>query len=389
MMPPEVQDASQLRVALFSGNYNYVRDGANQALNRLVAYLLRRGVAVRVYSPTAEPAAFEPAGDLISIPSMAIPFGRSEYRLAWPIPSRIREDLKAFNPNIIHISVPIFLGPAALNLAKQMGVKAVSSMHTRFETYPGYYGWGMLEKPVIAMLRHFYSRCDAVVAPSPSAAAIMREQGLCENIGIWARGVDTSIFNPERRSEEWRHSLGLAKDDVVIAFMGRVVMEKGLEPFSAAIKLLQARGVKHKVLVIGEGPAKAWLSEQLPDGVFVGFQSGGALGRAIASADILFNPSTTETFGNVTPEAMASGIPVVAANAAGSADLVTEGKDGRLMPADDAAAYAKALQEYIDDPALRTAHGRAALATSRTYEWDSVNDVMIKTYLAALHGGRL
>jgi phosphatidylinositol alpha 1,6-mannosyltransferase len=382
-MPTRVDDPRRLRVALFSGNYNYVRDGANQALNRLVEYLLRRGAAVRVYSPTSENPSFEPVGDLVSVPSVPVPFGRGEYRIAWPIPRHTQDDLSAFRPNVCHISLPIFLGSSALKLSRRMGVPTVASMHTRFETYPSYYGLGMLEGPITGLLRRFYNQCDAVVAPSESAARMMELQGMSEGVRIWTRGIDTDIFHPSRRSFEWRRQHGFADTDVVIAFLGRLVMEKGLEVVAATIERLKARGVDHKMLVIGEGPAREWLTNRMPDAVFVGHQSGPALGTAIASAEILFNPSTTETFGNVTLEAMASGLPVVAANAPGSSSLVCHGRTGLLVPPGDIEGFAHGLQHYLGDRTLRFTDGRAALRASEAYEWDSVNEAMIEAYFVA------
>ncbi len=378
-----LEDPSQLRVALFSGNYNYVRDGANQALNRLVNYLLRRGVAVRVYSPTTDSPSFEPQGDLVSVPSMALPFGRGEYRLAWHIPRETLADIEAFNPNIAHISLPVFLGSSALRLSRKLGIPSVASMHTRFETYPSYYGMGFLEAPITAMLRRFYRQCDAVVAPCESAAQVMRAQGMADQIGIWARGIDAGIFNPGRRSLDWRRSLGIDDTDIVIGFLGRLVMEKGLDTIANTLRILRERGVPHKTLIIGEGPARDWLSDHVPGAILCGHQQGANLGRALASADILFNPSVTESFGNVTLEAMASRLPVVAAYSTGSANLVSDGQTGRLIAPGQIGAFADALQNYIEQDDVRRAHGRAAMRSSADFDWDQVNEAMVHAYLAA------
>src|SRR6476646_16342 len=137
LQPASVQ-SSDLRVALFSGNYNYVRDGANQALNRLVGYLLRQGVEVRVYSPTVEHPAFPPTGDLVSVPSVAIP-GRPEYRLPVALPAHVRRDLEEFAPNVVHVSSPDVVGHRAVTWARKRRVAVVASVHTRFETYLEYY----------------------------------------------------------------------------------------------------------------------------------------------------------------------------------------------------------------------------------------------------------
>ena len=123
------------------------------------------------------------------------------------------------------------------------------------------------------------------------------------DITIWTRGIDREQFNPGRRDLAWRRGIGIADDEMVIAFLGRIVMEKGLDVFADAIHALVARQVPHRVLIIGEGPARPWFEQQLPDAIFLGQQTGTDLARALASADIFLNPSTTEAFGNVTLEA--------------------------------------------------------------------------------------
>ncbi|MCK0531255.1 glycosyltransferase family 4 protein [Sphingobium agri] len=376
-------DVTGLRVALFSGNYNYVRDGANQALNRFVGYLLRQGAAVRVYSPTIATPAFEPTGDLVSAPSLAIP-GRKEYRVPYRMCGRVRRDLKRFQPNLVHVSSPDPLGHRAVTWARGNGLPAVASVHTRFETYPRYYGLAFLEPVIESMLRRFYRRCDAIVAPSESMAQLLREQRMSYDVGIWTRGIDREIFNPARRDMDWRRSLGIEDDEPVIGFIGRLVMEKGLDVFSDAIDQLKMRHVRHKVLIIGEGPAREWFQNRLPDAVFTGFQKGDELGRAVASMDMLFNPSITETFGNVTLEAMACALPTVAARATGSESLVTEGVTGRLIRPGAIGAFADALTSYCTDPAARAAAGAAAMGEAERYGWDQVNQALVDTYLRVI-----
>ncbi len=377
-------DASSLRIALFSGNYNYVRDGANQALNRLVGYLLKSGAAVRIYSPTIDTPAFPPTGDLVSVPSMPLPGGRGEYRVALGMPGTIKRDLAAFAPNLVHVSAPDLLGHRAISYARKRNIPVVASMHTRFETYPRYYGLAFLEPIIEAIMRRFYRRCDAVVAPSESMAQVMRDRRMSYNIGIWARGIDREIFNPRRRDMAWRQSLGLNPELPLIGFLGRLVMEKGLDVFSDAIDALKSRQIRHSVMIVGDGPAREWLQGRLPDAVFTGFQGGSDLGRAVASMDMLFNPSVTEAFGNVTLEAMACGVPVIAAKATGSENLVNDRVTGRLIRPGAVSTFADALGDSCTDPALRATQGQAGLEASARYDWDRVNQVLVDTYLRQL-----
>jgi len=373
-------DVSDLRIALFSGNYNMTVDGANKALNRLVGYLLGQGAAVRVYSPTVDDPDFAPTGDLVSVPSMAIP-GRSEYRIPLSFSARVREDIAKFAPNILHISSPDRVSRQAAAWARGRNIPVACSVHTRFETYFRYYNLSFLEPLVVAWLRRLYRRCDALIAPSESFAQVLREQRMNYDIGIWTRGVERNIFRPDRRDAAWRRSWGIADDVPVVAFLGRLVMEKGLDVFADTIDLLQRRGVPHHVVVIGEGPAGDWFESRLPHASFVGFQGGENLARAVASCDMLFNPSVTETFGNVTLEAMACGLPVVAARATGSASIVKHGQTGYLVSPGAITGFADDLERYCRDPALRAQHGGAGLAESAAYQWDAINQAVADTYL--------
>jgi phosphatidylinositol alpha 1,6-mannosyltransferase len=374
---------SDLRIALFSGNYNYVRDGANQALNRLVEYLLRQGVKVRVYSPTVKHPAFPPTGDLVSIPAIPM-LKRSEYLVPIAIPARVRRDLREFNPNVVHIASPDFVGHRAVTWARRNKIAAVASVHTRFDTYLAYYGIQFLEPAARAIMRRLYHRCEVVMAPAESTAAILRAQRMNRDIAIWGRGIDREQFNPQRRDMAWRRSIGIADDELVIAFLGRIVMEKGLDVYADAIHALAERGVPHRVLVIGDGPARAWFEQQLPDAIFLGQQTGDDLARALASADVLLNPSITEAFGNVTLEAMACALPVVAAEASGTTSLVHQGVTGTIVDPEEIGEFADALEAYARDPELRRRHGEAGLAVAETMDWDTINSAVVRVYKHAI-----
>jgi glycosyltransferase involved in cell wall biosynthesis len=257
----------------------------------------------------------------------------------------------------------------------------MASVHTRFDTYPRYYNLAWVEPVLTAVLRRFYRRCDALVAPSESMAQVLRDQRMNYDISLWSRGVDRDIFHPGRRDMAWRRSQGIADDQVVIGFLGRLVMEKGLDVFADTIDDLTRRGFAPRVMVIGEGPAQAWFQARLPDAVFAGFQGGSDLGRAVASMDVLFNPSVTETFGNVTLEAMACALPVVAAEATGSESLVENHVNGRLVRPGAIHSFAEALRAYVTDADLRERHGAAGAARSLDFSWDRINQAVADTYL--------
>ena len=382
-MRPQMQ-ATDLRVAVFSGNYNYTRDGANQALNLLVGHLLSKGATVRVYSPTSRRPAFAPTGDLVRVPSIKLPGGRAEYKLALGLPPKVRRDLDAFAPNLIHVSAPDWLGHAAVRYAERNDIASVASYHTRFETYVRYYGIGFLEPIIINAQRKFYSRVDEVLAPSLMMGEILQQWGVKAHISRWSRGVNHERFNPGRRDMAWRRSLGIADNEIAVGFLGRLVKEKGLDVFAEVMHALDARGVPHKTLVVGEGPARDWFAQEIPDAVFAGFQTGDDLGRAVASMDVFFNPSVTETFGNVTLEAMAAQVPVVAAHASGAVGLIDDGVTGLIVGPTDIQGYADALQRFCEDDDFRLAAGRAGHAKAAGYRWDTINQTVLDTYLAVL-----
>ena len=268
--------------------------------------------------------------------------------------------------------------------ARRHKIAAVASVHTRFDTYLAYYHLQALEPLAREIMRRFYHRCEVVMAPAESTAAVLRAQRMNRDVTIWARGIDRDQFNPERRDMAWRRSLGIADDEMVIAFLGRIVMEKGLDVFADAVHAFAPRELKHRVLVIGEGPARPWFEQQLPDAIFTGELTGSDLSRAFASADVFLNPSMTETFGNVTLEAMACALPVIAADASGTTNLVRDRFTGTLVDGAEPEEFADALEAYARDPQLRRRHGDAALAVAATMDWDSINSTVVRAYHHAI-----
>lgn len=374
-----------MRIALFSGNYNYLREGANQALNRLVRYLEEKGGhQVRVYSPVTDTPAFEPAGALIPVPSVRLPV-RDEFQLALGLPRSIRRDVERFAPDVVHVSTPDILGTRAQTFARQLSVPLIASMHTRFETYPAYYGLGWLTPLVAAHLRRFYRRSDHVLAPTLALVAEMQAMRGDNAASLWSRGIDRDLFRPERRDPAWRRARGIADDEVVILFFGRLVLEKGVDLFVRVVNALQRNGLRVRPLTVGAGPASTAF-EALAGLVTCGHLTDADLAVAIASADIMLTPSTTETFGNVVLEAMASGLPVVSADAPSARGLITHDRDGFLCSADDEAAYIASLERLIGSPALRAEIGAAARRSSRKHSWDDASSSVERVYRGLTRG---
>ncbi|WP_051531460.1 glycosyltransferase family 4 protein [Sphingomonas sp. URHD0057] len=377
----------KLRIALFSGNYNYMREGANQALNHLVGYLERRGHQVRVYSPVTDTPAFEPAGTLVPVPSVTAPF-RKEFQIALGLPAVTRRDLEAFAPAVIHVSTPDLLDLRAQTFAKKHRIPIVASLHTRFETYLDYYGLGWLRPLLEAYLNRFYRRADLVLAPTPALIEHLKRIRGDDRVGLFSRGVDRALFNPSRRDGEWRRSQGWGDDDPVVLFFGRPVIEKGLDIYTGAIELLKHSRRNVRALVVGAGPNADRLGA-IEGAVLTGHLTGPDLARAVASADLMINPSVTEAFGNVVLEAMASGLAVVCADADYSRAIVDPGRTGILEPSRDARAYATAALRLIDDPEERARIGAAARESTAAFTWDAASAAVEAAYFRTVADGSM
>jgi glycosyltransferase involved in cell wall biosynthesis len=357
-----------LRVALVASSYNYIRDGVALTLNRLVAYLERHGVEVLVFAPVGKTAALDHAGTLVPVPSIPVPL-RSEYRLAFGIP---KAPLAAFKPDLIHLALaPDPLGYSAIRAAKTLNVPLVASCHTRFDTYLKHYpGSSLAEGLLKRYLRFAYSAAREVYVPSGSMLESLKADGVQSAFKLWPRGVDTQLFNPAKRSPEWRAKHGIGADEFVVTFVSRLVREKELDTVVASLKLFAARGMPHRVLIVGDGPDRNILEEGLPGAIFAGFLQGEELAAAYAASDVFLFPSETETFGNVTLEAMASGLPCVCANATGSRSLVVHGETGYLETPRNANGFAGRLAVLARDDELRARFGAAARERALTFSWD-------------------
>jgi glycosyltransferase involved in cell wall biosynthesis len=263
-----------------------------------------------------------------------------------------------------------------------MGWPIVASYHTRFETYLKYYGLEFLNPALAGLVRSFYDGCREIYVPSQSMIDVLRQDGVKAPIQLWPRGVDTARFHPGARSPAWRAARGISADDVVVAFVSRLVKEKRVAEVAQVFTRLRAAGIGHRPLFVGDGPERAYLEREVPGALFEGFLSGDDLATAYASSDIFLFPSDTETFGNVTLEAMASGLPTVCADATGSRSLVEAGATGHLAEVGDAEGLYDAVAALVGDPERRRAMGAAARARSLRFSWDDAMGSLLARYEA-------
>lgn len=369
----------RFKVALFTGNYNHIRDGVSLTLNRLVEFLLNNNVDVLVFGPTVKKPAFEHNGTLIGVPSVKLP-GRPEYRFTIRFPEDAKKQLESFDPDLIHIATPDVLGLKVLRWAMKRKKPVVSSYHTHFTSYLKYYKLTLFEPFLWKYLRWFYGKCEQLYVPTPSMSAELKARKIKGNLKIWARGVSTKQFNPQHRDEDWRHAHGFKGDDIVVTFISRLVWEKNLLLFAEVIQRLRKKYPQVKALVVGDGPAGPELKEKLPSAVYTGFLKGKELAKAYAGSDIFFFPSDTETFGNVTLEAMASGLPCVVADAVGSKSLVQHGKNGFLADVAHSDKFYDYIEKLIADKSLRQQMAAASLQAAKEYSWKNINGKLLSYY---------
>ena len=372
-----------MRVAIFTGNYNHIRDGVSLTLNRLVDFLQRNNVEVLVFGPTIPKPAFEHNGTLIAVPSIQMP-GRPEYRITTGFPKEARERLEAFNPDLIHLATPDILGIKALRWAEKNDVALVSSYHTHFSSYLKHYKLSIFVPFLWKFLSWFYGKCRQVYVPSKSMAEILVEKNIRANLKIWERGINSELFNPEKRSMEWRRKQEIDDNDIVVTFVSRLVWKKNLRIFADIVNRLKDKYSNVKAMVVGEGPAQEEMMELLPNAIFTGFLKGDELATAYASSDIFFFPSDTETFGNVTLEAMASGLPAVVANATGSKSLVDHGENGFRAAVEKSDKFFTLIEKLITDQDLREQMSKASLEKSKKYSWESINGKLLGYYKEVL-----
>lgn len=251
-------------------------------------------------------------------------------------------------PDLVHIATEGPLGWSALQAALHLQLPVCSDFRTNFHSYCQHYGLGWLQKPVLAYLRKFHNRTHCTLVPTQALCDELSALGL-RHLQVLARGVDTTLFHPGRRSERLRAAWGAGPDAPVLLGVGRLAAEKNLDTLLNAYQRVRAVRPDAVLVLVGDGPARDSVQQRCPQAVFAGFQSGIALAEHYASADIFLFPSLTETFGNVTPEAMASGLAVVAFNYAAAAQFIRDDETGCLVSRDAPEAFAPRVQRLVLD----------------------------------------
>jgi phosphatidylinositol alpha 1,6-mannosyltransferase len=366
-----------MRIAFCTDILPPVADGVTRTLSELAPALLADGAELLFLTPMRPHPSLPWRDRVHRIPGVPFPFYPS-YRMGLPLGVGSDAVLDRFAPDVVHVVTPSLLGLYGVRYGERRGVPVVASFHTNFAALFAYYGIGPLEWLGRRLMRRFYNRCAATLAPSRTTAAELRAAGI-RNVTLWWRGVDHARFAPTFRSAVLRMHAG-AGNAPVLLYVGRLAREKNLDYLVAAVRELEGRGTVFRLVIAGDGPMRRRLATLLPRAHFTGHLRQDQLAAWYASADVFVFPAANETFGNVVLEAFASGLPVVAVARGGVQELVRPGRNGYLAPPDAPAVFAEITRALLERPALLARLSENARATAARYHWPDVTRRLLACY---------
>jgi glycosyltransferase involved in cell wall biosynthesis len=364
-----------LRIAIVTETYPPEINGVAMTIGRMVDGLIAGGYDVRLVRPR-QSASDAPASSIGLRETLVHGFPVPRYhglRMGLPATRMLLRLWSDERPDVVHIVTEGPLGRSALIAARKLKIPASSDFHTNFHSYSKHYGFGLLKPAIARYLKRFHNSAASTFVPTRELQAQLTAEGY-RDLVVVARGVDTMLFNPARRSAELRRSWGAAEGDVVAIHVGRLAPEKNLPLVLAAFDAIKRRLPSSRLVLVGDGPQRAQLEQHQPDHVFAGMRRGEDLATHYASGDLFLFPSLTETFGNVTVEAMASALSVVAYDYAAAREHLIHGETGLLAPCDDAAGFTRLAVDSAVDDALRSRLGRNARLAARRIDWGEVVD---------------
>ena len=359
-----------MRIAYVTETYPPELNGVSLTVERTVRFLRARGHNVELIRPRQPGESALDASDELRTAGCAIPVYR-ELRFGWSRVAPLVRRFERTRPDLVHLATPGPLTWATLAAARSLGIPITSDFRTNFHQYSRYYGMGALAAPVLGLLRRFHNLTQRTFVPTRATARELRAAGF-HNLTTVGRGVDSEQFAPAARRAALRREWQADDDSPVLLMVGRVAPEKNVELGLRAFERARDLNPKARMVVVGDGPARARLQSAHPDVRFVGVQRGAELAAHYASADLFLFPSLSDTFGNVVMEALASGLPVVSFAVAAAAEHVDDGVSGRLAAPGDEAAFIAAVASLsgagIDLDPLRA----GALAAARRATWPEV-----------------
>ena len=357
-----------MRVGVFTDNDFSKVNGVTTTLRAVLRHL-PTDISARVY--TADDLGREDAGYLsLPAPGIGIPL-YPEMRMHWPRFGAFLTRARADRLDLLHFTTPGPIGLAARYVAWRMGIPMVGSFHTLLAEYATVLsGSRQLGQAMRVYQRWAYGRCRTVLAPSDATRRLLVDAGFpADRLRVWARGVDTETFTPARRSPARRAAWGARHDVPVVAYVGRLSREKGIDDVPALSRWLRAQGQAHRLLFVGDGPMRAGLEAACPEAIFTGKVPHDEVPALVASADVFYFPSRTDTFGNVVLEAQACGVPVIVTDEGGPREAVIHGDTGLICGPQSRFTLAVALELLLRDRARRVQMGLAARRAALARSW--------------------
>ena len=361
-----------MRIAIVTETWPPEINGVALTVQSLAQGLAALGHSIEVVRPRQddEGAASVAGLDHLPMPGAALP-RYPGLRFGLPAHRQLHRRWSRQRPDVLYIATEGPLGLTALGAARRLGVPASTGFHTRFDDYARFYGFGFLTPIVYAYLRRFHNRADATIVPTAELAEFL-ESNRFRNVRLLRRAVDTKLFHPSRRDEALRAEWGLRENGIAVIYIGRIAPEKNLDLAVRAFRAIQARHPGAKFVLVGDGPARRPLSIAHPDFVFAGMRRGNDLARHYASGDLFLFPSLSETFGNVTLEALASGVPVVAYDYGAAREHMKASDVGACIAQDDADGFVAAAIALADDTPRRLRLRQSARAAVEALDPASV-----------------
>lgn len=362
-----------LHVAVVTETFPPEVNGVAMTIGRMVQGLLALGHQVSLTRPrqAGEPdpvAPVQPSTTLVR--GLPIP-GYAGLRFGLPARGMLMRQWRARRPDVVQVVTEGPLGASAVSAARELGIPVVSEFHTNFHSYSRHYGFAWLEGLVAIHLRRLHNRSRATLVPSRQLAIDLQQKGY-RNLRVVARGVDTDLFNPSRRNPGLRAVWNVGDKDLVVAHVGRLAPEKNLPLVLSTFAAIRRHAPGARLLFVGDGPLRVRLQAAHPEHIFAGMRHGEDLARHYASADLFLFPSMTDTYGNVTLEALASGLPVVAYRMAAAAELVRHGSNGMLAEPGAGDQFERAALDLVTRPGARRRAAIAAPYSVAMLDWDSI-----------------
>lgn len=371
--PRQPARSTKLRIALVTETYPPEVNGVAMTIGHIVRGLQERGHTIQLVRPRQYPGeqarAFPDCEELL-VHGIAIPC-YDMLKLGIASPAALRAQWTTRRPDVVHIVTEGPLGWAALRAARALRIAVSADFHTNFHSYSGHYGAGWLEQPIIRYLRRFHNRVQCTMVPTAGLREKLERLDF-NDLKVVSRGVDTRMFDPARRSNVLRSRWNVADDDPVILYVGRLAPEKNLPLLIEAYEAMRRREPRTRLVVVGDGPSRAALERRITAARFAGLRTGEDLAAHYASADIFLFPSLTETYGNVTVEAMASGLAVVAYDYAAAAAHIRHERSGVAVPPGDSKEFVRLAAALITDRARITRLGMHARAAAAQLDWTHI-----------------